>query len=324
MMKTPITNEKGVALILVLLMVSVIVVLTLQLNVASRSQVHEAANLGDGIRVLYIAKSGLFAGMGLLSEDRGNADTLNEAWARTDTISEQSKDYFDGGHLELVIEDETGKVNINKLVEGNGFNNAVKGVLSRLLSQPQFELQDREVEDLLNAIKDWIDADAEVTATGAENAYYQGLGKSYTVRNGPMESIDELLLVRGISRELFYGTSERPGLARLLTVHGEGSININTAPKEVLRALSPSITEDAVNRMDDYRRNAANNLTEPSWYRRVSGLQNTAIDSVTVATKSEYFQIAATGHLGTMKRTIRGIVKRDSEKKLSVVAWRLG
>ena len=156
--------------------------------------------------------------------------------ART-RLSEQSKDYFDGGHLELVIEDETGKVNINKLVEGNGFNNAVKGVLSRLLSQPQFKLQDREVEDILNAIKDWIDADAEVTATGAENAYYQGLGKSYTVRNGPMESIDELLLVRGISRELFYGTSERPGLARLLTVHGEGSININTAPKEVLRAL---------------------------------------------------------------------------------------
>jgi type II secretory pathway component PulK len=67
MMKTPIKNEKGVALILVLLMVSVIVVLTLQLNVSSRSQVHEAANLGDGIRVLYIAKSGLFAGMGLLS-----------------------------------------------------------------------------------------------------------------------------------------------------------------------------------------------------------------------------------------------------------------
>jgi type II secretory pathway component PulK len=72
-------NERGVALILVLLMVSVIVVLTLQLNVSSRSQVHEAANLGDGIRVLYIAKSGVFAGMGLLSEDGGDADTLNEA-----------------------------------------------------------------------------------------------------------------------------------------------------------------------------------------------------------------------------------------------------
>ena len=323
-MKTTITNEKGVALILVLLTVSVIVVLTLQLNVSSRSQVHEAANLGDGIRVLYIAKSGVFAGMGLLSEDRGDADTLNEAWARTEALSEQSKDYFDGGHLELVIEDEAGKVNINKLVEGNGFNNAVKGVLSRLLSQPQFKLQDQEVQDLLNAIKDWIDADSEVTATGAENAYYQGLGKSYTVRNGPMESIDELLLVRGVTRELFYGNSERPGLARFLTVQGEGSININTAPKEVLRALAPSITEDAANRMDDYRRNAANNLTDPSWYRRIAGLNNTAIDSVTVATKSEYFQIAATGHLGTMKRTIRGIVKRDSEKKLSVVAWRLG
>ena len=215
-MKNPITNKKGVALILVLLMVSVIVVLTLQLNVSSRSQVHEAANLGDGIRVLYIAKSGLFAGMGLLSEDRGDADTLNEAWARTEALSEQSKSYFDGGYLELVIEDETGKININKLVAGNGFNGAVKGLLTRLLTQPQFQIQEREVEDLLNAIKDWIDADSEVTATGAENAYYQGLGKSYTVRNGPMESIDELLMVRGVTRELFYGTAERPGLARLL------------------------------------------------------------------------------------------------------------
>ncbi|HSD94994.1 MAG TPA: type II secretion system minor pseudopilin GspK [Syntrophales bacterium] len=323
-MKNPVDNKKGVALILVLLMVSVIVVLTLQLNVSSRSQVHEAANLGDGIRVLYIAKSGLFAGMGLLSEDRGDADTLNEAWARTEALSEQSKSYFDGGYLELVIEDETGKLNINKIVAGNGFNGALKGALTRLLSQPQFQMQDREIEDLLNAIKDWIDADSEVTATGAENAYYQGLGKTYTVRNGPMESVDELLMVRGVTKELFYGTPERPGLARFLTVQGEGSININTAPKEVLRALAPSITEDAANRMDDYRRNPANSLTEPSWYRRVPGLENTAIDSVTVVTKSEYFQIAAKGHLGTMKRTIRGIVKRDSGKKLSVVAWRLG
>lgn len=324
MMPNPIRNEKGIALILVLLTVSVIVVLTLQLNVSSRAQVHEAANLSDGIRVLYIAKSGVFAGMGLLSEDRGDADTLNEAWARTEGLREQSKDYFDGGHLELIIEDESGKININRLVQGNEFNPGVKGALSRLLSQPAFKLQGQEVEDILNAIKDWIDPDSVVTANGAENAYYQGLGKSTTVRNGPMESIDELLLVRGISAELYRGTPERPGLARFLTVYGEGSVNINTAPKEVLRALAPSITEDAANRMDDYRKNPANSLTDPSWYRRVAGLNNTAIDAVTLVTRSEHFQLASTGHLGTMKRTIRGIVKRGSDRKLSLVAWRIG
>ena len=324
MMRNPIRNERGIALILVLLTVSVIVVLTLQLNVSSRAQVHEAANLSDGIRVLYIAKSGVFAGMGLLSEDRGDADTLNEAWARTEGLREQSKDYFDGGHLELIIEDESGKININRLVQGNEFNPGVKGALSRLLSQPAFKLQGQEVEDILNAIKDWIDPDSVVTANGAENAYYQGLGKSTTVRNGPMESIDELLLVRGISPELYRGTPERPGLARFLTVYGEGSVNINTAPKEVLRALAPSITEDAANRMDDYRKNPANSLTDPSWYRRVAGLNNTAIDAVTLVTRSEHFQLASTGHLGTMKRTIRGIVKRDSDRKLSLVAWRIG
>ena len=90
-MKIPARNDRGIALIIVLLMVSVIVVLTLQLNVSSRAQVYEAANLGDGIRVLYIAKSGLFAGMGILYEDKADSDTLNEAWAHTDSLIEQSK-----------------------------------------------------------------------------------------------------------------------------------------------------------------------------------------------------------------------------------------
>jgi general secretion pathway protein K len=323
-MKRTIRNDRGVALILVLLMVSVIVVLTLQLNVSSRAQVHEAANLGDGIRVLYIAKSGLFAGMGILYEDKADADTLNEAWAQAEGLTEQSKSYFDGGYLELVIEDESGKININKLVEGSGFNNAMKGLLTRFLSHPRFKLRDPEVEALVNAIKDWIDADSEVTGTGAENAYYQGLGKSYTARNAPMESVDELLLVRGVTRELFYGTPENPGLYRFLTVYGEGKININTAPKEILQALSPGVTEDMANRMDDYRRNPANSLTDPSWYRKVTGMESMTLDSPMLSTKSDSFQIISTGHLLAMKRTIRGVVKRDGEKKLSLVAWRLG
>jgi len=318
-----IRNERGVALILVLLMVSIIVVLTLQLNVSSRAQVHEAANLGDGIRVLYIAKSGLFAGMGILYEDKAEADTLNDAWAHTDMLTEQSKTYFDGGYLELVIEDESGKINVNKLVEGSAFNNTVRGILTRLLSRPGFKLRDREIEDLVNAIKDWIDADSEVTGTGAENAYYQGLGKPYTARNGPMESIDELLLVRGVTRDLLYGTTEVPGLARFLTVYGEGKININTAPKEVLQALAPAITEDMANRMDDYRRSLGNILTDPSWYKKVTGMESITIEGI-LTTKSDSFQIISMGRLGAMKRTVRGVVKRDGEKKLSVVAWRFG
>jgi general secretion pathway protein K len=184
-------------------------------------------------------------------------------------------------------------------------------------------LHDREVEDLVNAIKDWIDADSEVTGTGAENAYYQGLGKPYTARNGPMESIDELLHVRGVTQELFYGTPERPGIARYLTVYGEGKININTAPKEVLQALAPAITEDMATRMDDYRKNPGNNLTDPSWYKKIAGMESTTIEGI-LTTKSDSFQIVSTGHLGSMKRTIRGMVKRDSDKKLSIVAWRLG
>jgi hypothetical protein len=75
--------------------------------------------------------------------------------------------------------------------------------------------------------------------------------------------------------------------------------------------------------MDDYRKNPGNSLTDPSWYKKVTGMESVTIEGI-LTTKSDSFQIISTGHLGAMQRIIRGVVKRDSEKKLSLVAWRLG
>jgi len=70
-------NERGVALILVILMISVIVAVTLHLNILSRSGIYEAANLGDGIQATCVAKSGFYAGEALLREDKNSFDSLN-------------------------------------------------------------------------------------------------------------------------------------------------------------------------------------------------------------------------------------------------------
>jgi len=71
-------NDRGVALILVTLMISVIIAITLQLNISSRSEIYEAANLGDGIRATCAAKSGFYTGEALLAGDTNNLDSLNE------------------------------------------------------------------------------------------------------------------------------------------------------------------------------------------------------------------------------------------------------
>ena len=99
-------NQRGVALILVLLMVSIIVALTIQLNRSQRSEIYEAANLSDGIRLRYVAQSAFYAGEAILLTDKNAFDALTEDWARTEMLALKSEGLFDNASFRLLIEDE--------------------------------------------------------------------------------------------------------------------------------------------------------------------------------------------------------------------------
>jgi general secretion pathway protein K len=190
------TNNSGIALIIVLLMISVIIAITLQLNIASRSEIYKAANLKDGIKLLYIAKSGFYTGEALLLKDDNDYDALNEDWAKLAQVLAGLGVLFDEGYFKPNIEDESGKIQINKLVEGNKYNHNIEDLLIRFLKLPEFNLDEQEVDDIVDAIKDWIDGDDEVTGFGAEDAYYKGLREPYPCKNGPLDSTKELLIIK--------------------------------------------------------------------------------------------------------------------------------
>lgn len=59
--------------------------------------------------------------------------------------------------------------------------------------------------DLADAILDFIDSDETSRTNGCESEYYNGLQPSYSSKNSPLESLDELLLVRGVFPEYLYG-----------------------------------------------------------------------------------------------------------------------
>lgn len=59
--------------------------------------------------------------------------------------------------------------------------------------------------ELADAILDFIDDDETSRTNGCESEYYNGLLPSYSSKNSPLESLDELLLVRGVSPEYLYG-----------------------------------------------------------------------------------------------------------------------
>src|SRR5690606_38691018 len=61
-------------------------------------------------------------------------------------------------------------------------------------------------EDVADAILDWLDADDEPRPLGAEfEDYYLNLQPAYKPANGPIDSIEQLLLVRGVTPQLLFG-----------------------------------------------------------------------------------------------------------------------
>ncbi len=318
------SNRRGVALILVLMVISIIMGLTIQLNRDTRSGVYEAANLSDGIRLRYIAESGFHVGEALLLADKNAFDALTELWANTEMISLRSENFFDNGSFRLMIEDEAGRIAINRLVNGNAYNPLIRDLLLRLLTGPYFRLERGKAVELIDAIKDWIDADDQVTGGGAERAFYAALERPYTAKNAPLDCIEELLMVKGMSLDLFYGKGDSPGLSRCLTVFGDGRVNINTAPKYVLRALAEEMTDDEVERLDKYRRAEGNNLGDPLWYQKLPRSAGINIPAALITIQSGIFRVTAVGLQGRVTERITGVIKRESSRiKVSLLSWKV-
>lgn len=138
------------------------------------------------------------------------------------------------GTFSYTILDEEARLNLNTSAPDR---------IDRLL---QFGLKlDKSERDVIqDSIQDWRDANDEHRLNGAESDdTYLKLAVPYRARNGNIESMSELLQIKGITRAIFEGTTDHPGLAALATVKTPGPININTADEHVMRALGLSDAE---------------------------------------------------------------------------------
>jgi len=312
-------NNRGIALITVILIIVILVAVVIELNRSSRADIYDAANLSDGIKLTYIAKSGFYAAAALLSNPQNGYDTLLDGWAHMETISLQSNSFFPEGYFITRVEDEAGKIPLNKLTNGSEYSQ----ILGKLLSQPEFKLNERQITEIVASIEDWIDTDDITSPYGAESDYYSSLDPPYKAKNARFDCIEELLMVKGITKEIFYGTKEKPSLAQYVTADGNGLININTAPKMVLRSLSDNISPELADKIDEYRTKESNHssLADKQWLFGMEGVAITPEITGLLDVKSNYFKIISTGKMHNMARTISGIVQR-SDQKIKIIKWR--
>lgn len=101
-----------------------------------------------------------------------------------------------------------------------------------------------EWDTMVDCLEDWIDEGDLHQLNGAESddPFYQDRG--YPVKNGPLDSIEELLLIKGWGEDVLFGKEEDEnsdaifGVANLLTVWGDGKVNLNTASTDVLLSFA--------------------------------------------------------------------------------------
>lgn len=338
-----IANKQGMALLLVISVTTILITTALEYNRRARFAVLSTAVARDRLTLSHMASSGIHAAMALLAKDRAesNIDSLQEDWANSDKINELLDEIpFEDGKLAVTIQDEMGRLQVNALVtypESRNFNESQRLIWERFLNY--LETGEETPEDsqptaIINSLKDWLDSgdDEAITGlSGAESSYYQDLSPSYNSRNGPISDINDLLLVKGITPELFFGSNEKPGIVGFLTVYGmtpgagtsftfPGKININTADLPVLVAMLPSENVDLAQAFLELRQEAATEKDAPdlsgtTWYKDIEGLSGLNLDTNLITTASDIFRIISAAQVNSSVLTVTAVVQRLKNAK---------
>ena len=357
----PLRNHRGVALLVTLSVMTVLVAASLEYNRRARFELVSSAAARDQLTMTEMAKAGVQVAMAILAKDKAenDTDTLMDDWADPVKIEEVLRDFpFEDGQLSLVITDELGKIQVNALVnypDSRQFNEAQRTLWERFLQhyadrkELKLDLKDdSEPAAIINSLKDWLDSgddDAITGLSGAESSTYEDREPPYPARNGPVQDLDELLLVKGITPELFYGRPEIPGISSYLTVHGAtpgegtgvnfpGRINIATAELPVLFALVPAENNDLVETLDELRRDMASgkqtvNMQSPNWFTQIPGLAGLKLDPKLITAASDVFRVESTATLHDADLTITAVVQRVQAPKAGkwtcrILSWQVG
>jgi len=320
-------NERGIALVFVLWVVTLLSVIVGEFCYTMRTEVNIARNYKNKTQARYIARAGINdALINFVAKSQGSrsddSEELQVSWRLNVDTPEIP---FAKGFYTVRITNELGRININY---------APPRLLKVLLSS--FELDDDMINTIVDSIQDWRDPDQFHRVNGAEDDYYQSLPEPYECKDADFETVDELLLVKGVSEDLMDGglrdmvtvfhldtkTEEKSANLRALFTR----INLNAASDAVLRGI-PGMAEDTVERIKEYR--SENDFASFDDVREVVGDDIfKAITPYITLRLSPYYRIRSVAHVkgdeNTSKIEALVSINRDYDKGYKILQWRDG
>lgn len=301
-------SQRGIVLIMVMWILTIMIVIAFAFASMARTEVFSTLAFKESVENKFIAEGGIARGIvELVYRDKHRSDALTEEIAESWKIDGTPHEVEVGkGLCRIRLVSESGKVDINAVSEI---------VLRNLITNLGIKGRDGEEPDaIVDAILDWKDGDDLVRLNGAEDAYYQSLPAPYAPKNANLESVEELLLVKGVSPAVLYGNGEKKGLFDFVTVYsGSGQINANAAPREVLMAV-PGMTEDVADSIISFRE--TREIKTPQDLSEVLGGLASTMQAYLSYDAGTAFTIQAEGISPGKKagHAIRAIVKNENNK----------
>ncbi|MBN2376888.1 MAG: general secretion pathway protein GspK [Sedimentisphaerales bacterium] len=328
------TKQNGFILITVLLIVVLMTAILLKFNYASRTSLLATDKNYRQLQAINCARAGLNIALAAL---RQNPDiTANDSLRRM--IAEPAIFEIGPGQCSITVSAENGKININKLKDGNDHLDRIRiDQLLRLIDllnhhEKNYHNPTPISYGLVPAVIDWTDPDDQVTVltfvsrdnTGAESSYYRKASPLRQCKNRPLASIDELLLIKGITPQILHGrhvtlNEQNPTgpLSNHITIYGDGKIDINTASSLVIQSLSQYIGPALAQMIIDHRnRRPFSEIDELKKFPGITpAIYATLSNTVTTQSLDQYFTITVSGTVNQVCSVITAIIRLNSSSQ---------
>jgi type II secretory pathway component PulK len=351
------STQSGIALIIVLISIFVLTMLAGGFAYSMKIETRLARNANSEAQLEWLGRSGVEKARWILAEQlkigQEPYDGLDQKWAGGPGGIGTSNSALADVHLNLDCPDGHAEITIVDLERKLNVNIAGEALLQQALMVAGVDAG--QSTPIVNSIIDWIDSDDSPRIQGAETDYYQGQDPPYTAKNGPIDDLSELLLIKGIRDvpELFWGissTNHPPahwrggragprdnvpafpvGLKDLFTPLSGGRININTASAEVLQCI-PGVTPEMAAGIVGARSGEDDGTGLAGPYRNVDQVRRVPEVNLVVAralqqfcdVRSRTFEVHVDAVVSGYHRHFVGILGRNNPRDVQILNfyWR--
>lgn len=320
-------REKGAVLITVLLLVTFMSALAISMMDDLRIAIKQTATVRLVNQAHWFARGAEQLAEQAIAVSWSRApgrSTLNDAWSQGPTVFP-----VDGGYIEGQIVDRSNCFNLNSIVDGDDDGRYKKSETGadqyfKLLLHMGFN--ERDTEELVSSLADWVDSDTAPTNRGAEDAYYMTLGSPYRAANTLLIQATELRAVRGYTE---------PAYQRILPFvcalpHSNPSLlNVNTLmPEQVpllMMLIGDDLTESAARQVILERPTDGFLSLQQFWaHRGFAGLGISEQIKSQVSVRTRYFESRANVVLGDAYVTVTTLFEQASDGQIKKVARHQG